>query len=251
MQDWLPIANDYLEILLQHEGYPGDRLCHKGCGREGNWHCLDCFGKPLSYTEYCRSDHSRHPFHRVEVWCGWYFIPSSLSTVEVVLHLAHGGQPCPKAQDDGWEDDPDDSSEDDFNDSGLTDHMAPPTFNDILSSLGHCNDRSHGKTRYDANGNPLITVVDQLGIHHFTIQPCCCNGHRPIHHQLLQIGLYPATQTSPRTAFTFAVLDDFRLMNLKCKVSANGFFNYLHRVTDPLFSQLQPVRAAPLPKCSY
>jgi hypothetical protein len=165
MQDWLPVADDYLEILVQHEGYPGDRVCQKGCGREGNWRCLDCFGKPLFCTECCRSEHSRHPFHRVEVWCGRYFAPSSLSAVGVVLHLAHGGLPCPNAQDDGWEDDPDDPGEDGIDDSGLGDHTESHAFNDILSSLGHGNEQSHRKKRYDANGNPLITVVDRSGIH--------------------------------------------------------------------------------------
>ena len=251
MQDWLPITDDYLEIFVQHEGYSGDRLCQKGCGREGNWCCLDCFGKPLSCTECCHSDHSRHPFHHVEVWCGEYFAPSSLLASGVVLHLGHEGQPCPNAlrpRDDTWVDDPNDSAEEDIDDPSLANPTVPLAFNDILSSLEHGNEQSHGKKHYDAHGNPLMTIVDQSGVHRLAIQPCCCHGHSPIHHQLLQINLYPATQTSPRTAFTFAVLDNFRLINLECKVSANGFFSYLRHVTDPLFPHTQPVSESVLPK---
>ena len=244
MQDWLPVADDYLEILVQHADYSGDCLCQKGCGREGNWRCLDCFGKPLLCTECCHSDHSRHPFHCVEVWCGQYFAPSSLSASGVVLHPGHGGQPCPNAlrpRDDTWVDDPDDSAEEDIDDPSLADPTVPPAFNNILSSLGHGNEQSHGKKHDNAHGNPLMTIVDWSGVHHLAIQPCRCHGHSPIHHQLLPISLYLATQTSPRTAFTFTVLANFRLMNLECKVSANGFFSYLHRVMDPLFPHIQPV----------
>jgi hypothetical protein len=203
----------------------------------------------LSCTECCCSDHYRHPFHCVKVWCGQYFTPSLLSVAGVVLHLGHGGHPCPNVihpQDDTWVDDPDDSSEEDVDDPSLADPTAPPTFNDILSSLGHGNEQSHRKKRYDAYGNPHITIVNQSSIHHLTIQCCCCNGHLPIHHQLLQISLYPATQISPRTAFTFTLLDDFCLMNLECKVSTNGFYSYLHCVT--LFPHTQPMNATILLK---
>ena len=251
MQDWLPIADDYLEILVQHKGYSGDRLCQKGCDREGNWRCLDCFSKPLSCTECCRSEHSRHPFHRVEGWCGQYFAPSLLSASGVVLHLGHGGQPCPNAlrpRDDTWVNDPDDSAEEDIDDPSLANPTVPPAFNDILSSLGHRNKQSHGKKHYDAHGNPLMTIVDWSGVHCLAIQPCCCHDHPPIHHQLLQIGLYPPIQTSSRTAFIFTVLDDFRLMNLECKLFANGFFSYLHCVTDPLFPHTQSVSETISPK---
>ena len=139
------------------------------------------------------------------------------------IHLGHGGQPCPNAiwpWDDTWVDDPDDSTEEDIDDPSLADPTVPPAFNNILSSMEHGNEQSHGKKHYNAHGNPLMTIVDRSGVHRLAIQPYHCHGHPPIHHQLLQIGLYPATQTSPRTAFTFAILDDFRLM---CKVSEMPF----------------------------
>jgi hypothetical protein len=192
MHHWLSVANDYLELLVQHEGYSGHRLCQKGCGREGNWYCLDCFSKPLSCTKCCRSDHYQHLFHCVKVWCGQYFTPSSLSVAGVVLHLGHGGHPCPNVihpRDDTWVDDPYDSSEEDVDDPSLADPTVPPAFNNILSFLGHGNEQSHRNKCYDTYGNPLIIIVNLSGIHLLTIQCCRCNGHLPIHHQLLQICL--------------------------------------------------------------
>ena len=132
--------------------------------------------------------------------------PSSLSVSGVILHLGHGGQPCSNAirpWDDTWVDDPDDSTKEDIDDPSLADPTVPPTFNDILSSLGHGNKQSHGKKHYDAHENPLMTIVDQSGVHHLTIQPCRCHGHPPIHHQLLQISLYPATQTFSKNSIHF------------------------------------------------
>lgn len=42
------------------------------------------------------------------------------------------------------------------------------------------------------------------------------------------------TQAQPRTAFTFAILDDFCLLNLKSKISAYDYLNTLALRTDPV-----------------
>ncbi|KIJ16596.1 hypothetical protein PAXINDRAFT_75122 [Paxillus involutus ATCC 200175] len=93
---------------------------------------------------------------------------------------------------------------------------------------------------YDDAGNHLLTVVDISGIHITAICPCKCPQQSPFRAQLLQIGLYPATQKSPRTAFTFQLLESFRLMNLECKVTAMSFYKYLRRVTDPILPHAMP-----------
>lgn len=242
MRDWLPFADDYLDILIQHEGHPADRLCHKGCHREGNWRCLDCFGKPLFCTDCCRSSHVRCPFHRVEMWRGEYFAPSTLSASGVILHLGHGGLPCDNAlstPEGDWEDE-DDEDQASMDNSGIPESEDLPMVNEILASLAH-DKSSNRKRRLDPEGNPIFTIIDRTGIHNLAVRPCTCPGPDPIHKQLLKMGLYPATQRSPRTAFTFAVLDDLRLMNLECKIAANSFFNYLRRLTDPIFPYSQPV----------
>jgi hypothetical protein len=170
MQDWLSVANDYLELLVQHEGYFRDCLCQNEYGRKGNWRCLDCFRKPLSCTECCHSDHYQYPFHCVKVWCGQYFTPSLLSVVEVVLHLGHGGHGLDviHPQYDTWVDDLNDSGEDvDY--PSLADPTVPLAFNNIFCSLGYGNEQSHRKNHYHAYGNSLITIVDRSGIHCFAI----------------------------------------------------------------------------------
>ncbi|KAG1862833.1 hypothetical protein DFJ58DRAFT_656749, partial [Suillus subalutaceus] len=45
--------------------------------------------------------------------------------------------------------------------------------------------------------------------------------------QLFEISLFPASFTSPKTAFTFAVLDDFLLDNLECGTSAMNYYSKL------------------------
>ncbi|KIJ10585.1 hypothetical protein PAXINDRAFT_85784, partial [Paxillus involutus ATCC 200175] len=54
-------------------------------------------------------------------------------------------------------------------------------------------------------------------------------------------GLYPATQKSLRTTFTFQLLEPFRLMNLEFKVTAMSFYKYLRKVTDLILSHTTPV----------
>jgi hypothetical protein len=252
MWEWLAIADEYLEVLVQHEGYTGDCLCQKECGREGNWRCLNCFGQPLSCTECCHSDHSQAPLHCVEVWCGQYFSPSLRSVVGIVLYLGHDGKPCPNAvpcSENEWEDESNDSSRDNFDDHGVADPNDVPAFNHILSSLGHGNEHPHAKKWHDADGCSLITIVDESGIHCLAIQQCRCFGQSPTHHQLMKIGLYPATQISLRSIFTLTILDNFRLMNLECKVTTNSFFKYLRHISDPVFPHTQPVSGMASLKC--
>ena len=53
--------------------------------------------------------------------------------------------------------------------------------------------------------------------------------------QLLEAGLYPTSISSPRTAFTFRVLDNFLLTNKECKTSAMAYYSKLRRVTNNAF----------------
>ncbi|KAF8833598.1 hypothetical protein BDN67DRAFT_1017363 [Paxillus ammoniavirescens] len=95
---------------------------------------------------------------------------------------------------------------------------------------------------YDNTRNHLLTMVDVSGIRVVAICPCKCPQQSPFQAQLLQIGLYPATQKSLRTAFTFQSLESFRLMNLECKVTAMSCYKYLRRMTDPIVPHSTPDR---------
>ncbi|KAG2738524.1 hypothetical protein P692DRAFT_201873906 [Suillus brevipes Sb2] len=63
------------------------------------------------------------------------------------------------------------------------------------------------------------------------------------------MGLFPASFTSPKTAFTFAVLDDFLLDNLECRTSVMNYYSKLRRVTSSVFPHLVPVSAVDVLLC--
>jgi hypothetical protein len=55
------------------------------------------------------------------------------------------------------------------------------------------------------------------------------------------MGMFPASFNRPKTAFTFAVLDDFLLDNLECGTSAMNYYSKLRRMTSSVFPHLVPV----------
>ena len=59
--------------------------------------------------------------------------------------------------------------------------------------------------------------------------------------QLLQAKLFPASFTRPNTAFTFDVLDHFRIDSLKCKTAAMNFMSKLVHISNEAFLADVPV----------
>ncbi|KAG2064161.1 hypothetical protein BDR04DRAFT_1036051 [Suillus decipiens] len=70
-----------------------------------------------------------------------------------------------------------------------------------------------------------MTVVDTLGLHSLMIRFCQCTNSLSPNMQLFKTGLFSASFTLPKTAFTFAVLDDFLLDNLECRTLAMNYYN--------------------------
>ncbi|KAF8834188.1 hypothetical protein BDN67DRAFT_992716 [Paxillus ammoniavirescens] len=167
-------------------------------------------------TSCCRSAHQLHPFHHVEQWLGNHFFPSSLRVAGLEVEKQEATE------------------------QASTDEEGFPTMASIQAALDSFS--AFDARHYDNTGNHLLTVVDVSGIHVVAICPCKCPQQSPFQAQLLQIGLYPATQKSPRTTFTFQSLESFRLMNLECKVTAMSFYKYLRRVTDPIVPHSTPDR---------
>jgi|SRR5580693_7394328 hypothetical protein len=95
--------------------------------------------------------------------------------------------------------------------------------------------------RQDQEGNPIITVIDRSGIHEIGVSWCHCPGALEHDMQLMMAGLFPATFRKPKTAFTFRVLEDFRLDNLECKTTPSQFFSRLRRLTNDEFPNTVPV----------
>lgn len=180
------------------------------------------------------------PFHRVEQWNGSYFQQSWLRNVGVAIYLGHDFNPCPTARPFyGDAADPgqaglDGEIEDEENDPIF--HVSHAEGSE-LPSHDH---EQHPKGR-DSNGNELITIIDQSGIHTIPVVPCFCPNAPSEEHQYLKTGMFPASFQNVKTAFTFLVLDDFLITNRECKTSAASYFNKLRMLTSPEFPMRCPV----------
>lgn len=180
------------------------------------------------------------PFHRVEVWSDTHFEPAWLRQAGVVLHFGHRGLPCPKMTEYDYRDRvevdsmfkgglySDDEGSDDrcFSDEGQYFELRPE-------------DPPHEPRSAES---PMLLIVDTSGLHHIPVHFCMCPGHRPPDLQVMEMGLFPASFTRIRTAFTFRVLDDFRLDNLESNTTQYDYFAKLRRVTSPGFPHTVPVR---------
>jgi hypothetical protein len=133
----------------------------------------------------------------VEHWNGSCFVRQDLSDLGAEIHLGHCGQACPDVD---WE---------------------------------------KAKRRQPAL---KLTVVDRNGIHRAHFRPCVCGAEprcgergapgqtRP--QQLLSAGLFPATTGPyPETVFTFALLEEYRILTLHTKMNTKDFMDALQRLT--------------------
>ncbi|KAG2116993.1 uncharacterized protein F5147DRAFT_768380 [Suillus discolor] len=152
------------------------------------------------------------PFHRISQWTGGFFEGTSLTKIGLEVHLGHAGKPCPGLTDE-WCDTDDEGDQ-------LTEGPWIPLVNDSRTT----------------------TVVDTSGLHSMMISFCQCAGALSPDMQLFETGLFPASFTSPKTAFTFAVLDNFLLDNLECGTSAMNYYSKLRRITSSVFPHLVPDR---------
>lgn len=99
-------------------------------------------------------------------------------------------------------------------------------------------------TRFSKDAK-FMTIIDKSGVHRVQVKLCQCPGsevQREAH--LLHAGLFPASYKIIKTAFTFAVLDDFRMSNLECKTSGYHYYRKLRRLTSPSFPDAVTVSAA-------
>ncbi|KAI0915315.1 hypothetical protein AcV5_003820 [Taiwanofungus camphoratus] len=110
-----------------------------------------------------------------------------------------------------------------------------------LGSPSEYIDRNHAFVAFGTRSNhQMMVVVNTSGIHQLPIHWCGCVNAPHHEDQLLDMGLYPVSHRRIKTCFTFKVLNDFLLENLKCKTSALNFYSRLRRVTNPVFPQAVP-----------
>lgn len=91
-------------------------------------------------------------------------------------------------------------------------------------------------------GKTRITVADTSGIHIMSIQFCRCPDAMSADKQLFEMGLFPVSFVCPKTAFTFALLDDFIRDNVECGTSAMNYYSKLRHMTSSVFPHSVPVR---------
>jgi hypothetical protein len=87
--------------------------------------------------------------------------------------------------------------------------------------------------RRDSLHNTYVRVIHVNGVHHLALVTCTCLAADNIHANLLSCRLIPTTFTRYRTLFTATALDDYRISNLECKISAYQYYNKLRRLTNP------------------
>ncbi|KAI0026597.1 hypothetical protein K488DRAFT_65843 [Vararia minispora EC-137] len=92
-----------------------------------------------------------------------------------------------------------------------------------------------------------FTVIHTNGIHRVHVAFCGCGRNNGTHldraTQLLYSRWWPATAKLPRTAATFAVLDNFHRMNTISSVSHYKFYKSLEIATDATGTEVLPSHA--------
>ena len=115
-----------------------------------------------------------------------------------------------------------------------------------LESIGFELCLGHGGHRCKniATGQPPtpMTVVHHNGTHKVNIAWCQCPDSGDHVDQLMLHGLFPATLTSPQTAFTFEMLNQAHIHILQSKKSAYDYIWALRRLTNNVFTSDTPVR---------
>jgi hypothetical protein len=65
-----------------------------------------------------------------------------------------------------------------------------------------------------------MDIVDISGVYRHRVRWCHCDTRDSPATQLFKMGLFAASFTQPRTAFTFHVLDYFHIDAMECKTAA-------------------------------
>lgn len=244
LRQWVPKTDQYLNILL-HREVPANRICII-CGTDGVYKCHNCFGEPLFCTNCCRSQHQRVSLHRISQWTGTCFEDSCLVKTGLVIWLGHDGDACP------WDDEVADEL---FADSRANSDISDGTSSTARSQQNGDEQAPGLRSMKDAddlltgvpfikNSKRMTMIVDMSGVHTHMVKYCTCTDAPAADIQLFQMGLFPASFTQPKTAFTFDVLNNFLLDNLECGTSAMNYYSKLRRMTTSVFPHWVPVSSS-------
>jgi len=121
-----------------------------------------------------------------------------LNTEGFILHLGHGGRPCPA-------------------------NIALATQAEVADDV----EEEILMEAWEPRDKRTLVIVDVSRIHQLMVSWCCCKGCPDYETQLFEHGLFPASTTRTSTAFTFSVLEYFHVDAVECKTSASNFSNKL------------------------
>ncbi|THU99489.1 hypothetical protein K435DRAFT_618658, partial [Dendrothele bispora CBS 962.96] len=73
--------------------------CEKDPSPSVLYRCRDCHGRKMLCRQCCVTSHIHNPFHRLEIWHGGLYRLGTMGErdLDFVLHMGHGGKPCPNA----------------------------------------------------------------------------------------------------------------------------------------------------------
>lgn len=87
-----------------------------------------------------------------------------------------------------------------------------------------------------------MSIGDLNGFHTLRVLPCNCKGTgeeaQPLLTQLMRARLFPATLTSPRTAYTFRLMEHWHLDVMQGKKPVYDYYIGLRRLTDVVAKDL-------------
>src|ERR1700733_337953 len=239
MQEYLDRRNSILIEILRHEALPSQQFCSNCQELSSRYRCRDCFGTTMWCRGCCISAHTHAPFHRIDMWNGNYFERSDVLTHELIIDLAHFPDDCSSIL----------SNDETQMTNDLDDSDDTVEFSDKHQPSQSSESTAHSESR------STLTIVASTGIFKRSIRWChCAKSSKQYVQLLLRAKLFPASFKNPKTAFTFEVLDQFRLDALECKTAAMNFMSKIGRITDEAFPSRVPVglptNRIPLPALS-
>jgi len=190
----------------------------------GTHRCKDCFGPNFWCSACCVSAHKNLPFHRIQMWNGRFFEHSELLTDKHIIDLCHYPDDCPTIP---LNVDVQMMHDQDLSDDGGDDE---------------CADRTSEPSGLSQRFRSQLIIVSSTGIFKRSIRWChCIKSSDQYVELLLRAKLFPASFKNPKTAFTFEVLDHFRIDALECKTSAMNFMSKIGQITNEAFPSQVPV----------
>jgi hypothetical protein len=171
-----------------------------------------------------------------------------LTKIGVEIHLGHGGRPCPHhnrewedTDDEGWS-----TGTHIVRHTGLYHGPAEDIDNagsDVFAETDHAasNDQDLPEVNATSAARTNVAVVDTSGVHIMSVRFCQCLDSPSHNKQMFGMGMFPASFARSKTAFTFALLNDFTMDNLECGTSATNYYSKIRRVTSSTFPHMVQV----------